>query len=103
MVAYFNSDSLKPHSLFAGGISTLYHQFSSSGYSYAPMAVKLGVNSLCNAKCKTCDIGTHHEDTTFYKNMNVQDQVLSFSLAKKVINELAPIGPKISIDSTKEQ
>jgi Fe-coproporphyrin III synthase len=95
-----NSVSLKFSSLVIGVLSTLYRQFSPSGYSFAPMVVKLGVNSLCNAKCKTCDIGTHNRDTTFYRNMNVEDQVLDFNLAAKVVDEVATYRPKIVIDST---
>ena len=94
-----NSVSLTPFTFFNGGLSWLRHHFSASGYSYAPISVKIGVNSVCNARCKTCDLGTGHK-TTYYANMDFDKQQLDYDLALRVIDSLAMIRPKIVIDST---
>ncbi len=74
-------------------------KFDRTGASSAPVAIKIGVNSVCNARCKTCDIGIGDPNSIFSKNLNV-GKSLDFALAKKILREASAFRPKITIDST---
>lgn len=91
---------ITPNTILCGGLSFLHYLVSKSGSSFAPVSVKIGVNSICNARCKTCDIGTHTEDTTYYNNLNLNKQELDYNLAVKAIDSVALYRPKIMLNYT---
>jgi len=95
-----NSSELSARSLISGGLSWTGYQFSRSGYAFAPMSIKVGVNSVCNALCKTCDIGIKNEDSDFFKNLNRNGQTIDYDQLTKALDSVAPYRPKVLIDST---
>lgn len=88
--------------LFAlGGMNWLSASCFHSTRSFAPLSVKIGVNSVCNARCLTCDIGTKSELTPFFRNNVVKDTPeINLDLAKRVVDSLRGVRPRICIDST---
>lgn len=66
-----------------------------------PSFINLGVNNVCNFKCKMCDFGQENKDTFYYK-FNVGDKKGGLELPpgriKGMINEVAWFRPVIRID-----
>ncbi len=75
---------------------------SPSGRSRPPLSVYWSVNSVCNLKCKMCDVGSGVVDTNFYKNLRLDSerQEISIERFRSVVDELAPFRPMIAIVST---
>lgn len=72
------------------------------GYAANPVTVYFSINSVCNLKCKMCDVGTQNEDANFYKNLRLdgsRDQ-LSFDEFKGLIDQVKHFKPMIGITST---
>ncbi|MBN2569762.1 MAG: radical SAM protein [Deltaproteobacteria bacterium] len=77
--------------------------FRRDGYSYNPLTVFLSVNSVCNFKCKTCDIGQQNEQSTFYKNLNPggsRRTELDYDRVKDLIDEISSFNPFLAITTT---
>lgn len=75
---------------------------SLSGRSSYPLTVYFSINSICNLKCKMCDVGTQNQDANFYKNLRLdgsRDQ-LSFEEFKGLIDQVKHFKPMIGITST---
>lgn len=75
---------------------------SPSGRSGYPLTVYFSINSVCNLKCKMCDVGTQNQDANFYKNLRLdgsRDQ-LTFEEFKGLIDQVKHFKPMIGITST---
>ncbi len=68
----------------------------------APLTIYWSINSVCNLRCKMCDVGTSDESGTFYKNLRIDKtlQEVSIEKFKEVIDAVAADKPYISINST---
>ncbi len=95
-----NSAALNPLMLINGALSWFFYNFSRSGRSFAPISLKIGVNSICNARCKFCDKGTGNKETIFYKNMCIDNRDLDYHLIVKALSSIAIYRPKVTIDTT---
>lgn len=76
--------------------------FRPGGYAAYPLTIYLSINSVCNLKCKMCDVGTQNQDANFYKNLRLdgnRDQ-LSFDEFKNLIDQVKHFKPMIGITST---
>jgi MoaA/NifB/PqqE/SkfB family radical SAM enzyme len=96
-----NSSPAGARLMAIGGANWVASSLLRSTRSLAPLSVKIGVNSSCNARCKTCDIGTKTELTPFYTNNIVAEAPeIDLDLATSVVDALRHARPKICIDST---
>lgn len=77
--------------------------FSQTGKSDWPSTIFLSINSICNSKCKMCDVGQGIKDSQFYKNLRIDGKKpveLKLSRLKKLIDEVKHFKPVISVIST---
>src|SRR2546421_3056064 len=68
----------------------------------APLTIYWGVNSVCNLKCKMCDVGMAVEESNFFKNLrlNGDRDEIEIDVFRRVVDEVAADRPMISITST---
>ncbi|MCB0357532.1 MAG: radical SAM protein, partial [Bdellovibrionales bacterium] len=92
------------------GISTNFTKLTRNAAPYylpflsvkTPLTIYWSINSICNLRCKMCDVGTADEEGTFYKNLRI-DKVLhevSIDKFKSVIDCVYQDKPHISFNST---
>jgi len=68
---------------------------------WPPKIVYFSVNSICNMKCKMCDIGQKKRDLQFAKNLCLSQNVeLSLPIFRKVIDEISFFQPQVCIVAT---
>lgn len=67
-----------------------------------PMTIYWAINSVCNLRCKMCDVGMQDEDGSFYKNLRIDKKLhqIDIDVFKSVIDEVAKHKPFIAINST---
>jgi len=70
-----------------------------SGTAPQPSVVYLVVNSVCNLRCKMCDVGLQNKDSQFYKNM-IKQGTLSLKKFKQIIDKIKKFRAEIAITST---
>lgn len=70
-----------------------------NGRSLYPSTIYLAVNSVCNLRCKMCDVGQMNKRSQFYKNM-IKAGNLSVETIEKLIKEVKGFNPMIAITST---
>jgi len=78
-----------------------YHAFS--GQADWPGTIFLSLNSICNSKCKMCDVGQGVKDSQFFKNLRINGKKpveLKLSRLKKLVDEVKHFKPVISVIST---
>jgi len=83
------------------GIKNSY--FGMSGKSDWPATIFLSLNSVCNSKCKMCDVGQGIKDSQFFKNLRIDGKrpvELKLSRLKKLVDEVKHFKPLISVIST---
>jgi MoaA/NifB/PqqE/SkfB family radical SAM enzyme len=75
---------------------------SPSGVARPPLTIYWSVNSVCNLRCKMCDVGNENTDSNFFKNLGINGKSNSIQIErfKGVIDEVAPFKPMISITGT---
>ena len=75
---------------------------SPSGRGCPPLTVYWSINSVCNLRCKMCDVGNVNTESNFYKNLRIngRPQEIPIERFKSVIDEVALYRPMISITST---
>lgn len=74
-----------------------------SGKADYPGVIFLSLNSICNSRCKMCDVGQGVKDSQFYKNLRINGKKpveLKLSRLKKLIDEVKHFKPLISVIST---
>ena len=88
--------------LGAGALNGICRWPLRSTCSWTPVSVKIGVNSVCNARCLTCDVGTKNVETPFFRNNTTSElrPDMPFELATRIIDQLSSVRPQICIDST---
>lgn len=64
-----------------------------------PTSVYFAINSVCNSRCKMCDVGQANKGSQFYKNL-ISAGDMPLAVWKKAIDELKPYKPVISIVAT---
>ncbi len=75
---------------------------SSSGRARPPLTIYWSVNSVCNLRCKMCDVGSVNPESNFFRNLRVdgKSHEIPIERFKSVIDEVVPYRPMISITST---
>lgn len=75
---------------------------SPSGCARPPLTIYWGVNSVCNLRCKMCDVGNVNTESNFFRNLRINGKLHEISIEsfKSVIDEVVPYRPMISITST---
>lgn len=71
-----------------------------SGYSFPPRTIFIAINSVCNLRCKMCDVGQRKEGTQFYNNLVASKKQLSLVRLKSLVDEVKSFHPTIAITST---
>ena len=68
----------------------------------APLTLYWSINSVCNLRCKMCDVGMSNEEGMFYKNLRIDRKLheIDLDVFKKVIDEVRNDKPFIAINST---
>lgn len=75
---------------------------SPSGYAAAPLTIYWSVNSVCNLRCKMCDVGQQVAESNFYKNLRLDGSrgEIGLDVFQRVVDEVAPHRPMMSITAT---
>jgi len=75
-----------------------------NGGARSPLTIFLSVNSICNLKCKMCDVGQGNQESSFFKNLQPEDKgvVLDFERLTRMVDEakMFPIKPRFSVTTT---
>ena len=74
------------------------------GRAKSPLTIFLSVNSVCNLRCKMCDIGQKNKNSSFYKNLALEGEndSLEFRRIERLIKEVSVYkpSPRISVTTT---
>jgi len=74
------------------------------GLALTPLTIYLSINSICNLRCKMCDIGQRNVSSSFYRNLKTDsaNAELGYTRLVKLIDEINRYTPKprISITTT---
>jgi len=75
---------------------------SPSGRARPPLTLYWSVNSVCNLRCKMCDVGAANPDSNFFANLRIDGKLREIAIDRfrSVIDEVAPTKPMIAITST---
>jgi MoaA/NifB/PqqE/SkfB family radical SAM enzyme len=82
--------------------NALPYFLSFQGKAKPPLSIYWSVNSVCNLKCKMCDVGMAVEESNFFKNLrlNGERDEIEIDVFRRVVDEVAADKPMISITST---
>lgn len=73
------------------------------GSANPPHIIYLAINSICNLKCKMCDVGVENAESQFYKNLCISETrhpEIPIESFRKLVDEVRAFKPKIAITST---
>jgi len=75
---------------------------SPSGRARPPLTLYWSVNSVCNLRCKMCDVGLANPDSNFFANLRIDGKLheIAIDRFRSVIDEVAPSKPMVAITST---
>jgi Fe-coproporphyrin III synthase len=75
---------------------------SREGEAKVPLTIYWGVNSVCNLRCKMCDVGNVNAESNFFANLRIDGKLheIQIDRFRAVIDEVAAHKPMISITST---
>lgn len=75
---------------------------SPAGRARPPLTLYWSVNSVCNLRCKMCDVGTANTESNFFANLRIDGKLREIAIDrfKSVIDEVAPSKPMVAITST---
>lgn len=67
-----------------------------------PLTIYWSINSVCNLRCKMCDVGTQNEEGTFFRTLRIDRKLheIDIDVFKRTIDEVAADGPFIALNST---
>lgn len=93
------------------GIDTNYFRLMRNALPYyisagmnvpPPLTIYWSVNSICNMRCRMCDVGNKKTDGTFYKNLapSEKNAQIDIEVFRSVIDEIAPAKPVTVFNST---
>lgn len=87
-------------SLFKIGRNLLPYYLSRSGFSFPPLTIYVAVDSICNMRCKMCDVGQKNRESLFYQNLKIDGKSeISLERFKKLVDEVSSFKPTISINA----
>jgi len=68
----------------------------------APLTIYWSINSVCNLRCKMCDVGMFNEEGMFYKNLRIDRKLheIDLDVFKRVVDEVRDDKPFMAINST---
>jgi Fe-coproporphyrin III synthase len=68
----------------------------------APLTIYWSINSVCNLRCKMCDVGMFNEEGMFFKNLRIDRKLheIDIDVFRRVIDEVHEDKPFIAINST---
>src|SRR5215471_14285355 len=67
-------------------------------FFFAPKWIVLGVNNVCNLRCKMCDVGTGDDDTNFAQNLTgTRPLNMPIELIKRILDQTAEHFPTAKI------
>lgn len=72
------------------------------GHAQPPITIYWNVNSVCNLRCKMCDVGTFNEESNFYRNLRIDRKLheITPERFKAVVDEVTSFGPTMAINGT---
>ena len=75
---------------------------SPAGNARPPLTLYWSVNSVCNLRCKMCDVGSANPDSNFFANLRIDGKLREIAIDrfKSVIDEVAASKPMIAVTST---
>jgi Fe-coproporphyrin III synthase len=75
---------------------------SPAGKARPPITIYWNVNSVCNLRCKMCDVGTFNEESNFYKNLRIDRKLHEITLERfcAVVDEVKAFRPTMAINGT---
>src|SRR5262245_6807658 len=67
-----------------------------------PLTIYWSINSICNLRCKMCDVGMMNEEGIFFKNLRIDRKLheIDLDVFNRVIDEVKGDRPFIAINST---
>jgi MoaA/NifB/PqqE/SkfB family radical SAM enzyme len=68
------------------------------GWAPWPTSVHITINSVCNLKCKTCDMGQRQVESPLYKKMASQREI-GLEDWKKIIDKITFFDPVVIVDT----
>lgn len=76
--------------------------YYSTGIAPMPKVIFLSLNSVCNSRCKMCDVGQQVKGSQFYKNLRIDGKLneLSLERLKKLVDETKDFKPSMNVIST---
>ncbi|MEK7142942.1 MAG: radical SAM protein [Patescibacteria group bacterium] len=77
--------------------------FAYTGKADWPSTIYLSINSICNSRCKMCDVGQGIRSSQFFRNLRINGDnpvELKLSRLKKLVDEVKFFKPLISVIST---
>jgi len=68
----------------------------------APLTIYWSINSVCNLRCKMCDVGMFNEEGMFFKNLRIDRKLheIDLDVFKRVVDEVRDDKPFMSFSST---
>jgi len=83
-------------------MQALPYMTSREGKAKVPLTIYWGVNSVCNLRCKMCDVGNVNAESNFFANLRIDGKLHEIKIERfrAVIDEVAHEKPMISITST---
>ena len=88
--------------IFNLGLNALPYFLRKSNKARNPLTLYWSINSVCNLRCKMCDVGTFNEEATFFKNLRIDRKLheIDINIFKSVIDEVKFYKPLIALNST---
>ena len=68
--------------------------------AFPPSVVYLAVNSRCNLRCRTCDVGQGVEDSSFHAKLSGPARDMDPGQVARLLDGIVPARPRLSITST---
>ena len=89
-------------SLLKLGYNAIPYYFNNNYKAHNPLTLYWSINSVCNLRCKMCDVGTFNEESTFFKTLRIDRKLheIDINVFKSVIDEVKHYKPFISLNST---
>lgn len=68
----------------------------------SPLTIYWSINSVCNLRCKMCDVGMFNEEGMFFKNLRIDRKLheVDIEVFKRVVDEVKDDKPFMSFSST---
>jgi MoaA/NifB/PqqE/SkfB family radical SAM enzyme len=68
----------------------------------SPLTIYWSINSVCNLRCKMCDVGMFNEEGMFFKNLRIDRKLheVDIEVFKRVVDEVKDDKPFMALNST---